>query len=54
MAALEDEAIRKETTLAMAEVLREQTPDVRTAWLENADAKTRSELEEQAKPAPSN
>lgn len=45
MAALQDEAIRHESTLAMTEALLQQPEEVRTSWLELADSKTRAEID---------
>lgn len=47
MATLEDEALRRETALAMAVALNRQTEDIRNAWLQHADPATRSAIEQQ-------
>ncbi len=47
LAALQDETIRDESTLAMAEILLQQPEEVGTSWLQHADSKTRTEIERQ-------
>jgi hypothetical protein len=47
MAALHDAVVRKEAFLAMEEALLQQPRDIRDAWLQQADAGIRSELEQQ-------
>ncbi len=47
MAALHDAVVRKEAFLAMEEALLQQPRDIRDAWLQQADASIRSELEQQ-------
>ena len=47
MATLQDEALRKETALAMAQALLQQPPEVRDAWLQHADAGILGEIEQQ-------
>jgi hypothetical protein len=47
MHTLRDETVRKEAALAMEMALLQQSPDVRGAWLQSADAKTRADLEAQ-------
>ena len=47
MTSLQDTAIRSEAALALEEALIQQPPAIREAWLQHADASTRSELEQQ-------
>jgi hypothetical protein len=47
MGTVKDEAIRKETSLAMAATLLQQPEDVRKTWLGHADSKVRGEVEAQ-------
>jgi pimeloyl-ACP methyl ester carboxylesterase len=51
MSGLQDETVRKEVALAMEEALLQQPQNVRDAWLQHADANTRSELEQQREQA---
>jgi hypothetical protein len=51
MSALQDETVRKEVALAMEEALLQQPQDIRDAWLQHADTRTRSELEQQREQA---
>jgi hypothetical protein len=48
---LQDEGLRKETARAMEGVILQQPQDIRDAWLQHADARIQSELEQQRQPA---